>query len=463
MIAVAATASAAPAVGRSLGPRVRRPATRTGRHPGRLSARVRQVGPGVGLMLALGLALVGLVGVGAGLTATPAQAQAQRIAAVVNEDAISAYDLAARMGIILATGGLPDRPEVRDRLAPQILRGLIDETLKQQEAKRLDITVTEADIAGGVARLERQNNLPAGGLNRAFRQAGLDWDSLVRQIRAEVGWAKAVQKSLSGRVTVSEDEIDLYAQNLRRNLGKPEYLVADIFLAVDAPDQEPEVQAAAERLIQQMRKGANFAALARQFSRGPSAERGGDLGWVGPGDIDAEVLEVLATMAPGNLSQPIRTFGGYHILLLRDQRIASAEALAGLALSRIVLPGSGPQAIAGEERAALLQRINAIRGCEAFNALAADQGPPSGPMGTVNPGLLPPAAQAAIKSLPVGTPTPPLSVETAQVVLMVCDRPEGGLPSREALRQRLRDQKLDALAQRRLRDLRLQAIIDIRL
>lgn len=414
----------------------------------------------LGMLLACLLAATALLLLG---PAPAARAQAQRIAAVVNEDAISAFDLDARLAIVMGTSGLPNRQEVRERLAPQILRSLIDETLKLQEAERAGITVTEADIAGGVTRLEQQNGLPSGQLNKMFRRAGLDWNSLIRQIRAEVGWIKAVQKTLQPRVTVSEDEIDLYAQNLRRNLGKPEYLVADIFLAVDSPSQDAEVRAAADRLIEQMRRGANFAALARQFSRGPSAQRGGDLGWVGPGDVDQDLLEVLATMKPGNLSQPIKAFGGYHILLLRDTRLASAQGMAGIALSRIVLTVSGAGALTADRRAALLDQIRSTQGCDAFNALAQSLGPPSGPMGTIDPDRLPPDAQRQVESLAVGTPGAPLRIDTADVVLMVCDRPEGGLPGRETLRDRLQDQKLEALAQRRLRDLRLQAIIDIRI
>jgi peptidyl-prolyl cis-trans isomerase SurA len=404
-----------------------------------------------------------LAGLGLSLSAVDAQAQSQRIAAVVNEDAVSGYDLDARLNIVIATSNLPNQPEVRQRLAPQILRTLIDETLKLQEAKRVGAVVGNEDIAQGVERLERRNNMRPGALNTAFKQAGLDWDSLVRQIRAEVAWVKAIQMSMGPRISVSEEDVALYEQQLRRNIGQPEYLVADIFLPVDTASQDAEVQAAAQRMIDQMRQGANFAALAQQFSRGATAQHGGDLGWVGPGDVDQEILQALRAMQPGNLSTPVRTFGGYHILLLREQRVATGGNTGPtVTLSRIVLPLRGTRAYTADKLQSMRDRVAQTKSCEAFNTLGKEVGDPSGPMGSVDPTQLPVEAQRAIANLPDGSPSQALPQDGAEVYLMVCGRSSGGLPDKEALRGRLVEQKLQGLAQRRLRDLRQQAIIDIR-
>ncbi|WP_413205579.1 peptidylprolyl isomerase [Rhodospirillum sp. A1_3_36] len=407
----------------------------------------------------LAMVLVGLVGLPPG----PALAQSQRIAAVVNEDAISEYDLDARLNIVIATSNLPNRPEVRKRLAPQILRTLIDEALKLQEAKRVNVAIDNNDIADGVQRLEQRNKMPPGGLSAAFKKAGLDWNSLIHQIRAEVAWVKAIQTSMARSVKVSDEEVALYERELQRNIGQPEYLVADIFLPVDSPAQDEEVHTAAERMIEQMRQGANFAALAQQFSRGASAQRGGDLGWVGPGDVDQEVLQALRAMSPGNLSQPIRTFGGYHILLLREQRISKGgQAAPTIALSRIVLPTRGSRALTAGRIKSIRSQIQETNSCEAFNALAQEVGSPSGPMGNVDPNLLPVNGQQAIRGLPIGKPSTGIKQDGAEVYLMVCGQNSGGLPDKETLRARLIEQKIQGIAQRRLRDLRQQAIIDIR-
>ncbi len=427
--------------------------------PAALSTAVRSLA--VTLVLAMALALGPFVH----QAAAQQSDGAQRIAAVVNEDAISLYDLTARMEIIMKTAGMPNLDEVRQRLAPQVLRTLIDEALKNQEAERVGVTVENQDLAEAVGRVENRNGMQPGQLNDVFKAGGLDWNSFVAQMRSEIGWAKAVRRSLRSRVSVSEDEINLYLNRLRQNIGKPEYLVAEIFLPVDEPSQDAEVLGVAQRLTDQMRRGANFAALAQQFSRSPSAANSGDLGWVGPGDVDPEVLDALAQMEPGNLSTPVRTFGGYYILLLRDKRLATAGDAAGPLMSRLILPTSGPQAMPAETLNSIRSVLaDGVQGCEALNELAATTGAPnSGTMGRVDIARLPPDAAQYARTLPVGSLSPAMSVQGSEVYLMVCDRSTDGMPPRGVIEERLMEQKLQNAAQRRLRDLRQQAIIDIRI
>src|SRR6185312_11484830 len=90
----------------------------------------------------------------------------QRIAAIVNEDVISMYDLNARTELIVVTSRLPDTQEIRRRIQPQILRAMIDERLELQEAKRRNVSVSQADIQRAVSSIEAENNLPSGGLKK---------------------------------------------------------------------------------------------------------------------------------------------------------------------------------------------------------------------------------------------------------------------------------------------------------
>ncbi|MGH6618207.1 MAG: SurA N-terminal domain-containing protein, partial [Alphaproteobacteria bacterium] len=97
----------------------------------------------------------------------PAAALAQgvmRIAAVVNDDVISAYDLNQRVRMVMITGRIPDTPENKRRLAEQVLRNMIDEQLQLQEAKRLNISVSDEDVNRLLAKLNAQNKVPAGTL-----------------------------------------------------------------------------------------------------------------------------------------------------------------------------------------------------------------------------------------------------------------------------------------------------------
>src|SRR5947209_17434585 len=105
------------------------------------------------------LALVALI-----LSAGPAAAQETRIAAVVNDEVISVADVAARIRLVLISSNIPDTPDTRQRVARQVVRILIDEKLEMQEAKRLNITVSDDEVAKALANIEAQNKLPKGGL-----------------------------------------------------------------------------------------------------------------------------------------------------------------------------------------------------------------------------------------------------------------------------------------------------------
>ncbi len=112
--------------------------------------------------------------VGAGLWPAPAEAQKdQRIAAVVNDDVVSFYDLKERLKFAIFASSLKDSPELRRRLAPQVLDTLIDEKLQIQEAKRLNIKVENEEIARGIAIIEKRNRIPAGELQALLAQRGV--------------------------------------------------------------------------------------------------------------------------------------------------------------------------------------------------------------------------------------------------------------------------------------------------
>ena len=116
-----------------------------------------------------------------------------------------------------------------------------------------------------------------------------------------------------------------------------EYVVSEIFLALDDPAREGEVRTAADGIAAQLRAGASFAGLARQFSQSSSAAIGGDLGRVRAGRLDARLETALDSLAPNGISSPIRLENGFYILLLRERSVVEgAKALEEkLALKRL--------------------------------------------------------------------------------------------------------------------------------
>lgn len=395
---------------------------------------------------------------------------AQRIAAVVNDEVISLRDLDNRLSLLIATSNLENRPETRQRLAPEVLRMLIDDVLKLQEAKRLNVVVDKDDIDRALQRIERQSNLPQGKLRDALANAGVSLSTLIDQVEVEIAWVKAVTRLERGRTAIGEDEIDEELARIQRNAGNPEFLVAEIFLPVDDPANEAEVRQLAERLAEQTRGGASFPALARNFSQGASAAVGGDLGWVQLGQLGAEIDAALQRLEPGQVSDPIRTTSGFHLLALRERRVD--QGLAGssvrVSLHQVFLPVS-PDASPAEVSARMeeAQKLSEpAQNCADLEALNREGAPQvSGSLGEVEIGTLPEEIRNVVLPLEAGQKSAPFRSGGGVVVLMVCDRQgeDDPLRQREMIRRALENERLSAAAQRYLRDLRRAAFVDIRI
>jgi peptidyl-prolyl cis-trans isomerase SurA len=404
-----------------------------------------------------------------GLAGLPASAQTeQRIVAVVNDDVISARDLSERLELVMVTSGIPDREQARVRLAPQVLRGLIEEALQTQEAQRLDITVEETEVQQALANIAQRNQMTVESMRQFFIRSGINFDTLLDQVRAQIGWVKVVNRQIVPRVTVTVDQLDMAVDEARRNEGEAEYLLSEIVLPVDNPAQAQVVAEDAARLVQTVREGASFESLARQVSAAASAEQGGDLGWIRGSVIPGDLRDTLERMRENEISDPIPSPVGYYIFWLRDRRLSPADTSRGQAqvqLAQIVFPVDGQAELETRrgEAAALRERL---ADCAAMIDTAAElNAPNSGDLGWLRVGDLPPAFRQAVSTLPIGQVSAPLEGPTGLHLLMVCDRrePEGAADDREQIAQYLERERVDRLARRYLRDLRKEAFVEVRL
>ena len=280
--------------------------------------------------------------------APPPARSTEGIAAVVNDDIISMSDLTARLQLSLVSSGLPNTAETRQRLTPQVLRSLVDERLQLQEASRANISVTDKEINDALGKVAEQNHMQRDQLEKMLSSQGVPRSTLESQIRSTIAWGKLVQRRLRPSIEIGQDEIDQVVQRIQANAGKPEYLAAEIFLAVDSPEREDDVRRLADRLYEQIGQGASFPAVARQFSQSAGATNGGDLGWVQQGQLPEELDTALQQLRPGQATRPIRSVTGYHILMLRDERTVGG--------ANSVPPREQIMNSLGQERLDMLQR-----------------------------------------------------------------------------------------------------------
>jgi len=405
-----------------------------------------------------------------GAVCGPVQAQQEaRIAAVVNDQVISFMDLLNRTRLVMFGAGLAPTEENTTRLMPQILNGLIDEALQRQAAKAQNVTVRDQEVENALAGMEKRNNLPPGGLDAFLASRGLDKDSLEIQVRSNIAWAKLVDRRLRPQVEIGDEEIDDELRRIDENKGRPQLLVSEIFLAADDSSTESRLREAAMRIVQQIRTGANFEALARALSQNATAASGGDLGWLVEGQFDEEIGRALASMQPGQVAGPIRTSDGYHIILLRDRRMPGGTdpSKTTVDLRQIGLPL--PPEPTQEDIRAVLAAASEIRSsttdCTALDGPRLTGNAKVIRVGRIRVADLARPLQATVMSLDTNQISAPLRTPQGVVMIMVCDREseEVELPGRDDIRGRLQLEKLDLLARRYLRDLRRAAFVDVRI
>jgi len=410
-----------------------------------------------------------------------AWAQEQRIAAIVNDNVVSAQDLSERLSLVLLTSRIPDQAQARQRLAQQVLRGLIEEALQLQEAERLSITVTPEELDRAFADIAGRNQMSAEQLQQLLASNDISPRTLNDQLRAQISWLKIVNQRLRPQVNVTVDQLEIAVEESKRNQGQPEYLLSEIVLPVDNPSEEQRVASDAARLVQTLSEGASFEALARQVSASATASRGGDVGWVPASTIPPELVEALERLRPGDVSRPLRSPVGFFIFQLRDRRLGAAPGNeptpVEVQLSQILFEADiANDADLSEKANQALEVRDQLGDCAAVDAVAEQlQAPASGDLGWLQVSDLPAVLANAVADLPTGQISEPLQGPGGVHLLMVCDR-RGGEPveaeaetetiteeDKETMSEQLENERLDRLARRYLRDLRKQAFIDVRI
>jgi peptidyl-prolyl cis-trans isomerase SurA len=256
--------------------------------------------------------------------------------------------------------------------------------------------------------------------------------------------------------------------NLKASLGKPEYLAGEIFLAVDGPRNEEQVKNLAERLIEQLRQGAPFQALAQQFSQNGG---GGQLGWVSEGMLDDELMRALARLQVNNITPPIRANDGYHILLLLDKRRIGDGMSSGPSVDLLTIELTSLPSATFAERDAQLSRfreiMSSVSGCDDLERTSKTIPSSSyNRVDKVSEGQLPPEVINLIGKLAIGQLSEPVDMVNERRFFAVCGRhadQPGGLPSYDDIKRRMENDQLENLARRYLRDLRRNAYVDVRI
>ena len=397
-----------------------------------------------------------------------------RIAAVVNGDVISDADIGNRARLFAISTGLPMSQEVIDHLKPQILRQLIDERLRVQEAQRRKIVIQDAHIAAAIKDIETRNNMPAGALRAKLASDGVSNRTLIDQIRAQLAWTEMLKGIVGERMSITEAEVAEQQRLAASQTGQVEYRLGEIFIPVDDPNNTADAQRFAETVISELRAGAPFAMVAAQFSQTQTALEGGELGWEQTNQLDPAVARLVAEMPVGAVSNAVRVPGGISIVNLQAKREIGHD-MATVATMRqaffpFTTPLADPQNPTEQQRQALAKAksvIGSVNGCEQMEAVAKANNAPNRPIdpGEIRvEGVNPPAFRTLLATIPIGKPTEPLISRDGIAVITVCSREQKnvGEITAQDIQHRLVTERVENLSRQVMRDLHRRATIDLR-
>jgi peptidyl-prolyl cis-trans isomerase SurA len=251
-----------------------------------------------------------------------------RVAATVNGEVVTLSEVAERAGLEYQRADQLPQGKERDEARAAALRRAFDlivaEKLLAKQAQALQLEVTEQQVDAAVADIRTRNRFSDEDLDRALTEQGLDRATFRAQIRRELETYQVLQFKVRGRVKVSDDDLRNYYQTHPQEFGGEEELhVRHIFLPLPenaSPADEAKARAAGEKVLQRLKAGEDFASVARQVSKGPSAEDGGDLGWLRRGTIQKALEDAAFALKNGQFSGLVRAGPGFHVVKVEGRR-----------------------------------------------------------------------------------------------------------------------------------------------
>ncbi|UVO55827.1 peptidylprolyl isomerase [Sphingomonas sp. SUN039] len=393
----------------------------------------------------------------------------RKATAIVNGEIITGTDIDQRLALIVLANGGKVADEERERLKLQVLRNLIDETLQIQEAKAHDVKISREEIEQSYARVSRNFKRTPEAMNAYLREQASSDKSIKRQIEGELAWSRLLRRRIEPFVNVSDEEVQAVIDRLEASKGTREFRVGEIYLSA-TPENQNEVAANARKIIEQIKQGGSFPAYARQFSEASTASVGGDLGWVRSGQLPDSLAAAVQELTVGQLAGPIATPGGFSILYLSDSRqVLTADprdAQLNLRQMSVRFPPNMAEADATARAEAFAKATREMGGCGKVDEVAKAQGAEVVDNDAVKVRDLPAPLQDMLLKLSVGQATPVFGSRADGIrVLVLCGRDEARAasgPSSDQLRQQIEETRVGQRAQRYLRDLRRDAVVEYR-
>lgn len=409
------------------------------------------------------------------IAAQPAMVEIDRIVAIVNDDIITRTELDEQVRTIRAQLRqqriTPPSDEVLRR---QVLERMTLDQIQLQLAKQLSIVVDDDALNQAINGIAAQNRLSLTEFRDVLQSEGYDFAQFRENIRKEMILVRLRQQSVDSRVNITEQEIDNFlAIQRRQGQSNDEYRLGHILIAVPdgaTPEQIGEAQERAREVLRRLREGADFGQVAISSSDGQQALDGGDLGWRRANEIPTLFADLVPQMQAGDVSEPIRSSSGFHIVKLSDHRTAERHMVTQTRARHILMTVNELVSDDAARSALLDLRERALAG-EDFATLAREhsQDPGSaaggGELGWVEPGQMVGEFERTMNGLEPEEISAPVRTRFGWHLVQVLERRQHDDTedyTRDTAREAIFRRKAEEDHQEWLRRLREEAYVELR-
>ncbi len=354
------------------------------------------------------------------------------IAAIVNDGVVMKSQLDSELRNIvqrLQSQGTPVPPA--PQLIPQVLERLVVQEIQLQRAARIGIQVSDETLNQALADVAQRNNVALANLPGLLASEGIDYGVYRSDLRRQIIIDQLRQRDVITRINVTPRELDDYLERQQgREFFNQEFNISQILIALPAAATGADVDKAEQRIAelqQKISRGDSFSELAVAFSDGQQALNGGSLGWRRGDELPTVFAEVVPGLQVNQVSDPIRSNSGFHLVRLDDRRggdpimedqvrvrhiLITTNAVLDEDSARQKLGEVREQIIAGDDFAAVAKVLSEDPG-------SAIEG---GDLGWSNPGVFAPEFRAMAETSPIGEITEPFRTAFGWHILEVMDR-----------------------------------------
>lgn len=406
--------------------------------------------------------------------------EVDRIIAVVNDEAITAFELRSRLATVerqLRDQNVQLPP--RDVLEKQLLERMIADRVQLQFARETGLRVSDVELDAAMRRIAEANRLSLQDFRTTLERDGIAWAKFREEIRNEILLSRLRDREVESRIVVSDGEIDNYLANPEQEAvaGSAEVQIAHIVIRVPeqaSPDQLMRIGARAQAALDQIKRGENFAKVAASYSDAPDGLSGGAMGSRPLDRLPALYAEAVKKLKPGEVTEILRSPAGFHIVMLIDrQGGGAAKPTVSLRQThaRHILIRANELVSDAEARRKLVELKERLDNGADFaelarlysNDLSAAKG---GDLGWLYQGDTVPDFEKAMDALKINQVSDPVQSPFGFHLIQVLERRTDDASAerqRLAARQVLRERKSDEAYQDWIRQMRDRAYVEYRL